>query len=251
MKRTMTALVLACFAMGVAHSDQQTLIDFSDLAPRSGESGTPYSPDPTRWVVVFLPSGAKAGPSSSIRAAAPDSAACPSGALEAIVDFSRAPAGTTGVAILPPSGIVASDESIGGFSGTGLLSNVGAIKSVSVLASSSDPGVAISVVLADEKAQETYIHFGSGFGPGCELRVNVNPRYIDEVRSGELKTVALAPGSLPYRRLAGICCSKPKNGNAPVLIRIREIWLDFDMAVYCGEAVKLVREFPVPEYANK
>jgi len=130
-------------------------------------------------------------------------------------------------------GTVADEKKIGGqFDGVGLLKNVGVIKNIQVNVLGRNYPNGLSLVLENEKGEESQIFLGYlNFDGWKSLQWN-NPNYQSEVRNRELFVNPLYPKSQPFVKLKGILIHRDgaKEGGDFVSY-VKDIKMIYDLAV--------------------
>lgn len=90
------------------------------------------------------------------------------------------------------------------FDNTGVVKNVGVLKSLSMNVHGLNFPHSVSVILKDENNEEQEIHMGNMRFDGWRKMMWENPNYISEARNRELRVFPLYPRSAPMRKLAGL-----------------------------------------------
>lgn len=141
------------------------------------------------------------------------------------IDLAALPPGSTGVALLPESPFA---------DGSGLLENVGVIRSLAVVAESEGADILLGVALRSENLQETLHEFRLRREDGAGLRTLVawNPLYIEEVRHREKERMPLYPQQRYSLAFLGFTVRlEAPASTGRLLLRIKEVRLSYDQAV--------------------
>ncbi|MBN2441576.1 MAG: hypothetical protein JXJ04_09515 [Spirochaetales bacterium] len=168
--------------------------------------------------------------------------------IEITVDFSNAPAQTMGAVmvsplLLPPgkeTGINKPEDLtisrkekdfVNKIDGYGLIRNIGALKSITIIARSNEDDEKISIILADEEEQDT-LFFIEGFRENqWRSLVYNNPDYIRDVRNLNSREFSPGVSILPHLLFKGLVIYKPeKNKDQKVILLVQSIALNYDKA---------------------
>ena len=125
------------------------------------------------------------------------------------------------------------DKGVGAkFDGSGVVKNVGVLKTVSITVYGSNFPNGLGVVLADQNGTEQTIFMDYLQFDGWRTLTWNNPNYITDVRNRELHKFPLYPNSVPFVKLVGIIVYRDaEQAGGDFVTYLHDITITYDKAI--------------------